>query len=277
MTYSFPAILRYPQFDPVAFRLGPLAIKWYGLAYMAAFALGYLLLRRLIRRKELRISTDHLADLLSWLVVGVVAGGRLGWWLFYHRAAPGTSEPWWEPFAIWHGGMSFHGGLLGVLLAVALWTRCTRAPVWNVLDALALVTPIGLFLGRLANFINHELVGRVSNVPWAMIFPEDTLPRHPSQLYEAFLEGPLLIAALWLIWKKLHPAEGRTAALFLLLYGLFRFAVEFTRQPDPQLGFIAFGWLTMGQLLSLALSLAGIVLWILRRPSSPPLPPTQAT
>lgn len=195
-----------------------------------------------------------------------MVGGRLGWWLFYHRRE-GAAEPWYEPIAIWHGGMSFHGGLVGVIIALALWSRARRAPLWNLVDAAALATPIGLFFGRIANFISAELVGRPTGVPWGMIFPGDTVPRHPSQLYEAMLEGPLLLFLLWAVRNRLRPSEGRTAALFLGLYGLFRFAVEFTRQPDSQLGFIAFGWLTMGQLLSLLLVGAGIALWLIRRPS----------
>ncbi len=166
--------------------------------------------------------------------------------------------------------MSFHGGLIGVALALTLWTWRNRAPFLNLADCLALVTPLGLFFGRIANFINAELVGRKTDVPWGMVFPGDTFARHPSQLYEAFLEGPLLLAILWAVWKLKPPAEGRIAALFLILYGVFRFAVEFTREPDPQLGYIAFGWLTMGQLLSVALACAGIVLWFVAARSCRP-------
>ena len=158
--------------------------------------------------------------------------------------------------------MSFHGGLLGVLAVVGIWCWRTKSPVLNVADCLALVTPIGLFTGRIANFINAELVGRPSNVPWAMVFPNDTVSRHPSQLYEAVLEGPALLGALWLCRKLFKPGDGREAALFLVFYGTFRFLVEFTREPDVQLGFIAFGWLTMGQLLSLLISIAGAGLWL---------------
>jgi phosphatidylglycerol:prolipoprotein diacylglycerol transferase len=159
--------------------------------------------------------------------------------------------------------MSFHGGLIGVAIALSVWTWRHHAPFRNVADCLALVTPFGLFFGRIANFINAELVGQPcsKDLPWGMIFPGDTIPRHPSQLYEAGLEGLLMLAILWTVWKFRRPAEGRTAALFVILYGVFRFAVEFTRQPDSQLGFIAFGWLTMGQLLSAAMTGAGVVFW----------------
>jgi len=156
--------------------------------------------------------------------------------------------------------MSFHGGLIGVALVLLFWTWRKRAPLWNIADGLALVAPIGLFLGRIANFINAELVGRVTTVPWGVIFPGESIPRHPSQLYEAVLEGPVLLLILWRVerWQRSH--DGQIAGLFLVAYGVFRFAVEFTRQPDEQLGFIAFGWLTMGQLLSAVLVLAGVIL-----------------
>jgi phosphatidylglycerol:prolipoprotein diacylglycerol transferase len=207
----------------------------------------------------LRLKTDAIGDLMTWLIIGVMAGGRLGWWLFYHRPEP-TPEPWYEPIAIWHGGMSFHGALIGVTLAFVLWSWWHRAPMWNIADAAALVTPVGLFLGRLANFANAELVGRVTDVPWGMIFPGETVPRHPSQLYEAALEGPVLLAIVWLARRFLPRRDGAVASVFVVAYGVIRFCVEFTREPDVQLGFIAFGWLTMGQLLSLLLIVIGIAL-----------------
>jgi phosphatidylglycerol:prolipoprotein diacylglycerol transferase len=261
------ASIPFPQLDPVALHLGPLQVRWYGLAYLVAFALGYLSLRRMSRTGLLRLPPDALGDLVAWLVAGVMLGGRLGWWLFYHRAQ-GAAEPWYEPLALWHGGMSFHGGLLGVLIALLIWSWKRRMPFWNLADCLALVAPIGLFLGRVANFINAELVGRPTSLPWGVIFPGEAIPRHPSQLYEALLEGPALLLVLWIAFRFRRPADGRIAAMFLAFYGAFRFVVEFTRQPDPQLGFIAFGWLTMGQLLSAVLAIAGIVLWLILRPGS---------
>lgn len=267
--YPLLALIDYPRINPDIFSIGPITIRWYGVAYLLGFMLGYGLLRRLVRTGFLKLSLDQLSDLLTWIIVGVIAGGRLGWWLFYHRTE--GPEPWWEPIAIWHGGMSFHGGLLGVILAILIYTRVTKHAFWNTADALALATPVGLLLGRLANFINGELYGRATDVPWAMIFPSDAtqLPRHPSQLYEAFLEGIALLAALWLAKGRLGKTPGRIASLFVILYAAFRFTVEFTREPDPQLGYIAWGWLTMGQILSLIFLLAGVIMWISRRAGTP--------
>ncbi|HEX2973207.1 MAG TPA: prolipoprotein diacylglyceryl transferase [Tepidisphaeraceae bacterium] len=254
------ASIPYPDIDPVIFRLGPLALRWYGLAWVTGFLLAYLLLVRMAKRGILRMEPDWVGDWVFWAAVATVVGGRLGWWLFYHRD-PGHPEPWYEPIAMWHGGMSFHGGLIGLLTAMFIWARVKRAPVLNLADAMALVVPVGLFFGRIANFINAELVGRPTDVPWGVIFPGESIARHPSQLYEAILEGPLLLALLWLVYRRWRPVDGRIAALFLIFYGVFRFGIEFTREPDVQLGFIAFGWLTMGQLLSLVLLPAGALLW----------------
>lgn len=252
------ASIPFPDVDPVIVRLGPLSVRWYGLAYLLGFLAAYFALRVLAKRNTLRVSPAAVSDFVSWAALGVVAGGRAGWWLFYHRADT-IPEPWWEPLAIWHGGMSFHGGLIGVAIATFVWSRWYRAAFWNVADALALVAPIGLMFGRLANFINAELVGRPTHVPWGIVFPGDTLARHPSQLYEAFLEGPCLLALLWLTRLWSARRDGRAAALLLIGYAAFRFAVEFTREPDVQVGFIAFGWLTMGQALSVALGVVGVV------------------
>ena len=261
------AAIPFPSLDPVALRVGPLAIRWYGLAYLTAFALGYVFLRKLARSGRLRVAETELPDLLLFLVAGVMLGGRAGWWFFYHRGY-GDFDPWYEPVALWHGGMSFHGGLLGVTGALLAWTWRAKAPFWNVADCLALATPVGLFFGRIANFINAELVGRESSLPWAVVFPGDPVARHPSQLYEALLEGPVLLALLWALTRRRQGGDGRLAAAFLIGYGVLRFLVEFTREPDSELGFIAFGWLTTGQLLSAALVLAGAALfaWLGRRP-----------
>ena len=262
MALSFvTALIVLPPIDPVLVRLGPLSIRWYGLAYLAAFVLSYALLRRFVRSGSLRIDNAAIHDLVAWLALGVMVGGRLGWWLIYHRE--GAAEPWYEPLAIWHGGMSFHGGLVGVVVALLIWSRRQRVGFWAAADALALVAPVGLFLGRIANFINGELFGRVTNVPWALVFPGETVGRHPSQLYEAILEGPLLLLAVWTL-AKFRPPSGVIAGIFLILYGTFRFAVEFTRQPDEQIGFIGYGWLTMGQLLSVLMALGGTTVLLSR-------------
>ena len=254
--HFFTSVIEYPALDPVVVRLGPLAVRWYGLAYVAGIVLGYFGLKRMARSGHLRLAHDQVADLLCWLAAGVVLGGRIGWWLFYHRSE-GAVEPWYEPLAIWHGGMSFHGGLIGVGLALGAWSWRSRAPVLNIADCLALVAPVGLFFGRVANFINAELVGRPADLPWAVIFPGESFARHPSQLYEAVLEGPVLLLLLWAATIR-RSFEGQAATLFLLGYGLFRFLVEFTREPDEQLGFIAFGWLTMGQVLSATMAALGL-------------------
>ena len=261
------ASILFPPIDPVIFRIGPVAVRWYGLAYLLGFWIAYVALRRLIRYGRLQLADEKLSNLVAWLAAGVIVGGRAGWWIFYHRGA-GAIEPWYEPMAIWRGGMSFHGGLVGVVVALAFWSRRERVSMLNLADSLALVAPIGLFLGRIANFINAELVGRPTSVAWGVIFPGETFARHPSQLYEGFLEGPLLLGLLWLVARRcLNLRPGQLASIFILLYGLLRFAVEFTRQPDDQLGFIAFGWLTMGQLLSAALALAGATFSWLRNSS----------
>lgn len=262
MTELLLAAIQYPEFDPVIFRLGPLAVRWYGMAYFLAFILCYFAMEALSKRRQLRITREQVSDLIVYLAAGVVAGGRAGWWLIYHRPAD-HPEPWYEPAAIWNGGMSFHGGLIGVILVLWLWARRKRVSLWNIADNLALVTPIGLLMGRLANFINAELVGRPTNVPWGVIFPGEEFARHPSQLYEAMLEGPVLLGLLWVTRRFARAYDGRTAGSFVILYSLFRFAVEFTREPDAQIGFIAFGWLTMGQLLSLVLLLGGVAIWLL--------------
>ncbi len=248
--------------DPIALHIGPLAVRWYGVAYMVAFVLGYAILRHAVRTGRLAMTKAALDELLTWLVLGVLVGGRAGWWLFYHRA-DASFDAWYEPLAIWHGGMSFHGGLVGVAIVTFFWSRYRRVRLWSLLDHLAIATPLGLMLGRIANFINAELVGRVSNVPWAVTFPGDTLPRHPSQIYEAVLEGPVLLLLLICVRHVSKTRHGLIAGAFASLYGLFRFLVEFTRAPDPQLGFIAWGWLTMGQLLSFVIAGVGlgIVFW----------------
>lgn len=249
-------MLAYPRVDPVAISLGPVQIHWYGLMYVAGLVAAWWLGRR--RAHRLGLSHDNIGDLIFYGAVGLVVGGRLGYVLFYGFDRL-LAEPLWL-FQLWEGGMSFHGGLLGVLVAAYLFARRHRLAFLDLTDFLAPLVPIGLGAGRIGNFINHELPGRISELPWAMPFPHmGPEPRHPSALYEAALEGVVLFAVLW--WVSSRPRQrGVISGLFLLLYGVFRFSVEFVRQPDPQLGFIAFGWVTMGMLLTLPMIVAGVAL-----------------
>ncbi len=266
-----PLMLQFPQFDPVALRLGPLAIHWYGLMYLLAFAFVYLLGRYRIKRGQGgNLTYKDLEDLIFYSVLGVVLGGRLGYVLFYK---PGyyLSHPLEIAF-LWEGGMSFHGGLIGVILVMLLFARKKGVSFFTISDFIAPLIPLGLGAGRLGNFINGELWGRPSDLPWAMVFPQSgsMLPRHPSQLYELGLEGLVLFALLWWFSSKPRPS-GQVSAMFLMGYGAFRFLVEFTREPDNFLGLLA-GGMSMGQWLSLPMFLGGLVLFVLtaRRSSRQP-------
>ncbi len=252
-------MLTHPGWDPVALRLGPLQIHWYALMYLGGFTAFYLLGKRRARRLG-GWTAEQVMDVLYYGAIGVIVGGRVGYMLFYNW--PELLARPWSLFMVWQGGMSFHGGLLGVLLALWWFARKQQRSFWAVMDFVAPLVPIGLGLGRLGNFINGELPGRVTDVPWAMVYPAyDGLPRHPSQLYQAFAEGVLLFALLWFYSRKPRPT-GAVAGLFALGYGVARFCTEFFRQPDPQLGFVALGWMSMGQLLSLPLMLVGVVLMV---------------
>jgi phosphatidylglycerol:prolipoprotein diacylglycerol transferase len=251
-------MLVHPQFDPVALHLGPFSVHWYGLMYLAGF-LTFLWLgrKRVAMLNDPQINVKLLDDLLFFGVLGVIVGGRLGYVLFY-KPSYYFSHPL-EIFAVWQGGMSFHGGFLGVLLAMLLVAHRQRLNWLKLTDFIAPLVPPGLAYGRLGNFINGELWGRPSNVPWAMIFPNvDNVPRHPSQLYEFSLEGILLFILLWVYSRKPRPV-GAVSGLFLIGYGSFRFLVEFTREPDDFLGLLSFG-MSMGQWLSLPMVAAGILM-----------------
>lgn len=258
--------LAYPDIDPIAFAIGPLAVRWYGLAYVAGFVGAALILRWLARRWDLGLSDDDVLSIVLAAVIGVIVGGRLGYVLFYGSGFY-ASRPL-DVFALWDGGMSFHGGLIGIL--VAGWVVSRRLGIaWLTLcDLGAVGAPVGLMLGRLANFINAELWGRVSDVPWAMVFPgAGPLPRHPSQLYEAALEGAVLLVVMVLLARKLPPRpRGELLGWLIAGYGVARLFVEFFREPDSQLGFILGQWATMGMLLSLPMVVGGaaLVVWARR-------------
>jgi phosphatidylglycerol:prolipoprotein diacylglycerol transferase len=256
----------YPVIDPVALRLGPLEVKWYGLAYMAGLLLGWLYIRHLLRQDRLwpggqrPFQPERADDLLLYMTVGVLVGGRLGNVLFYEPAHY-LRNPLEIP-AVWKGGMAFHGGLIGSILAAILFARRTGANTWSVLDLSAAATPMGLLFGRLANFINAELWGRPSDVPWAMVFPgAGPVPRHPSQLYEAFFEGAALFAVLW--WLTHHRQAlrrpGTVAGTFLIGYGLARSFCEIFREPDA-VHLLNVGPFTAGMLYSLPMIVAGILM-----------------
>jgi phosphatidylglycerol:prolipoprotein diacylglycerol transferase len=256
--------MTFPQIDPVIFSIGPLAIRWYGLMYLLGFFGGYLLLGHLVRLRNFPLSRETLSDLLFNVVIGVIAGGRIGYCLFYNGAYY-LHHPL-EIFSVWQGGMSFHGGLIGVVIALLLFSRSRQIAPLVITDLVVAAAPIGLGLGRIGNFINGELWGRTTDLPWGMIFPGGgILPRHPSQLYEAALEGVVLLALLYLLHRA-RPKVGVPSFAFLSLYGSFRFLVEFVRQPDTQLGFL-WGGATMGQLLSLPMVLIGLagLIYVYRR------------
>ncbi len=248
----------YPDIDPVAIRIGPIALHWYGLMYALAFLLGWWLLYR--RRHQLGLEPATVGDLAFACLLGVVLGGRLGYVLFY-KPFFFLSHPWKIP-ALWEGGMSFHGGLVGVVAAAIWFAHRYAKPILATGDYLIPAVPLGLGLGRLGNFINGELWGRPTEVPWGMVFPHvDAVPRHPSQLYEAFLEGLVLFAVV--SWYARYPRRpGRVLGLFLVGYGVARFFVEFFRAPDPHLGILALG-MTMGQWLTLPMLAVGG--WLLVR------------
>lgn len=252
-------MLSYPDINPIALQLGFIKIRWYGLMYLVGLVAAWLLLTyRSKKRPELHWSNEQISDLIFYGALGIIIGGRLGYMIFYD-----LSNFIHHPllvFKTWDGGMSFHGGLLGVLFSMWLFSRKTGKHFIDITDFIAPVVPIGLAAGRLGNFINGELWGKISHVPWAMVFPAGgSFPRHPSQLYELSLEGIVLFILLWTFSSKARPRYA-SSGLFLLGYGIARFICEFFRVPDPQWGYLAFNWLTMGQLLSLPMIIGGIFL-----------------
>lgn len=280
------AAVQFPDFDPVLFQIGPLAIRWYALAYVAGILLGWryaILLSRNLKLwggRQPTLNAAQIDDLILWVTLGVIVGGRLGYVLFYF-----PSMLWEEPlnvFKVWEGGMSFHGGLLGVSLAMALFARANKLDIFRVADHVAPAVPIGLFFGRIANFINGELWGRTTDVPWGVRFcnqtimdaygfcPAGDVPRHPSQLYEAALEGLLLFGILWLaVWQwRLLSKPGYATGIFLLGYGLSRALMETVREPDAHMPEALQGTVTMGMLLSIPMILIGA--WLIHRARSRP-------
>jgi len=252
----------YPSINPVAFSFGPVHIHWYALMYLAGFGLAWMLGLYRSRKPASGWTSEQVADLIFYSAVGVIIGGRLGYMLFYDTRAI-LDEPW-QIVKIWEGGMSFHGGLIGVLTAMFCFARKWKMSFLKVTDFLVPLVPLGLAAGRTGNFINGELWGRVMNFPhsWGIIYPHvDDQIRHPSQLYEFSLEGIVLFIILWLYTSKPRPL-GASSGLFLLLYGAFRGILECFREPDMQLGFLWQEWLTMGQLLSLPMILLGAILLI---------------
>ncbi len=264
------AAVSFPAIDPVAFSIGPLAVHWYGLAYVAGILLGWMIARDLLKRPHLwpngqaPATLQQIDDFVLWAAIGVVAGGRLGYIFFYDFASVAANPM--RAIEVWNGGMSFHGGFIGATLAMVFFARKHQIRLWSLFDLVASVVPLGLFFGRIANFINGELWGRPADVPWAMAFPTGgPFPRHPSQLYEAALEGIVLLIVLQVLARAFGAlaAPGRITGIFVAGYAAARIFVEFFREPDVQIGYLFGGWLTMGMVLSLPMVLIGI--WIFVR------------
>ncbi|WP_165056457.1 MULTISPECIES: prolipoprotein diacylglyceryl transferase [unclassified Adlercreutzia] len=249
----------YQMLDPVAFTLGPLSVRWYGIAYVLGFACAALIISRVARRWKVSVDLDALLTVLVCVIIGVIVGGRAGYVLFYgdgyYLAHP------LEVLATNQGGMSFHGGLIGALLSGIVAARLTHIPYLTLADLGCIAAPVGLFFGRCANFVNGELWGAPTDAAWGVVFggAAGTMPRHPSQLYEALLEGVVIFLVLYALSRRVPPRpRGTFLGVFLVMYGVFRFAIEFVREPDVQLGYLWGGWLTMGQLLSLPLVAVGV-------------------
>jgi phosphatidylglycerol:prolipoprotein diacylglycerol transferase len=252
----------YPQIDPVAISLGPFNVHWYAISYLVAIFLCWRVMLHRADWVKPTWSEEQISDLIFYGVLGVILGGRVGYMLFY-----GFDNLLANPlnlFKVWQGGMSFHGGLLGVILAGFYFARRQKRSFLAVTDFVAPAIPLGLGCGRIGNFINAELPGRVTELPWALVYPGEMVGRHPSSLYQAFLEGPLLFIVIW-IFAGRFKKTGAVSGGFLIAYGLFRFVSEFFRMPDSHLGFVALGWMSQGQLLCVPMVLTGVfVLWLVR-------------
>ena len=260
----------FPDIDPVAFSIGPVSIKWYGISYVVSILLGWFYARQIVKSQHLwrndtpAMTLTDLDDFVFWAAIGIVVGGRLGYILFYNSAAI-LADPI-SALQIWNGGMSFHGGITGTTVAMILFAKKRGISVWSLFDVVATVCVTGLFLVRIANFINGELWGKITNLPWGVVFPgEEPFARHPSQLYEAGLEGLVtgLILAFLVFYRGGLKTPGFVAGAFVSLYALARISVEFVREPDEQLGYLFGGWLTMGMILSIPMLLLG--LWAMWR------------
>ena len=255
-------MIPYPNISPDIFSIGPVHVRWYGVMYVLGFVASYFLIQKQERSKQIGLVGTTAQDLIFYLAIGLIAGGRLGYILFYeyNDFMPYIKNPL-EIIATWHGGMSFHGGLIVCILAAWIFARRKKIPFAALIDSAVVTCPIGLGLGRLGNFINGELLGRPTDLPWAMIFPGGgPIPRHPTQLYESFAEGVLLFTIMWSLRKKPFK-DGMMIAFFLLFYGVLRFMIEFLKEPDPQIGFLL-GYLTMGQILCIAMIATAIVLML---------------
>ncbi len=251
-------MIKYPNFNPIAFRIGPLKVHWYGIMYLLGFTGAWGLARYRASRPGSTWKAVDVDDLIFYCMLGVILGGRIGYVLFYGMTFWTAHNPWY-PIEVWDGGMSFHGGLLGVILAMTIFAVRRKRNAADVFDFTVPLPALGLFFGRIGNFINGELWGKPTTLPWGFLY--HGVVRQPSQLYEAFFEGVVLFSTMWLFTAKPKPRLA-ASGLFLLLYGTFRFLVEFVRLPDPQLGYLAWGWVTMGQVLSFPMIVVGAGLLI---------------
>lgn len=263
-----PDLVTIHEFSIGSLTIGPLHIRWYAMMYIISFAIAYFLLKKLYKERDVHIKKENFENLFFYLMLGVIIGGRLGYMVFYN-----FNEIFRHPleiFAVWHGGMSFHGGMIAAIFFGYLFCKKYHYDFYKLADPTVVVAPIGLALGRFGNFINGELYGRPTDLPWGMIFPGEQIPRHPSQLYEMFLEGIVLFLILFILIKK-NVRKGMVFWSFIFFYGLFRFLVEFLREPDAHLGYLI-GFMTMGQILSLCMIIAGIVgyISIFRKKPIPP-------